>query len=180
MRRNYCRSILLLGYPASHSLWINLWTRMVSELSCHLWEATIVWTPALSVVYICVCWPLKRGVYTITSLLLQHRRYLLLLCCLHYQPSQGVTLFTLSRVSPRISIKGREPLGHSSLGLALGLGSRPRRVRAHIIFHGGSFLLARPSADVHFCGGVCFCWSCWGKHLLEVCIESTRLLLGLD
>ena len=27
---------------------------MVSELSCHLWEATILWTPALSVVYICV------------------------------------------------------------------------------------------------------------------------------
>ena len=38
MRRNYCRSILLLWYPPSHSLWINLWTCMVSELSCHLWK----------------------------------------------------------------------------------------------------------------------------------------------
>ena len=92
MRRNYCRSILLLWYPPSHSLWINLWTCMVSELSCHLWEATIVWTPVLSVVYICVCWPPKRRVYTITSLLLQHSKYLLLLCCLPHLPSQGVTL----------------------------------------------------------------------------------------
>ena len=57
---------------------------MVSELSCHLWEATIVWTPVLSVVYICVCWPPKRRVYTITSLLLHHRNNLLLLCCLPY------------------------------------------------------------------------------------------------
>ena len=95
MRRNYCRSILLLWYPSSHSLWINLWTCMVSELSCHLWEATIVWTPALSVVYICVCWPPKRRVHTITSLLLQHRKYLLLLCCLPYLPSQGVTLISI-------------------------------------------------------------------------------------
>ena len=61
-----------LRYPPSHSFWINLWTCMVSELSCHLWEATIVWTPALSVVYICLCRPPKRRVYTITSLLLQH------------------------------------------------------------------------------------------------------------
>ena len=38
----------------------------------YLWEATIVWTPALSVVYICLCRPPKRRVYTITSLLLQH------------------------------------------------------------------------------------------------------------
>ena len=84
MRRNYCRSILLLWYPPSRSLWINLWTCMVSELCCHLWEATIVWTLALSVVYICVCWPPKRRVYTITSLLLHHRNNLLLLCCLPY------------------------------------------------------------------------------------------------
>ena len=60
MRRNYCRSILLLWYPPPHSLWINLWTCMVSKLSCHLWEAIIVWIRALSVVYICVCWPPKR------------------------------------------------------------------------------------------------------------------------
>ena len=88
------RSILSLWYPPYHSLWINLWTCMVSELSCHLWEAAIVWTPALSVVCICVCWPPKRRVYTITSLLLQHRKYLLLLCCLPYLPSQGVTLLS--------------------------------------------------------------------------------------
>ena len=67
---------------------------MVSELSCHLWKATIVWTPALSAVYICVCWPPKRRVYTITSLLLQHRTYLLLLCCQPYLPSQGVSLLS--------------------------------------------------------------------------------------
>ena len=96
MQRIYCRSILLLWYRPSHSLWINLWTCMVSELSCHIWEATIVWTPALSVVYIWVCWPPKRRVYTITSPLLQHRKYLLLLCCLPYLPSQGVTLFERS------------------------------------------------------------------------------------
>ena len=67
---------------------------MVSELSCHIWEATIVGVPALSVVYICVCWPPKRRVKTITSPLLQHRKYLLLLCCLPYLPSQGVTLLS--------------------------------------------------------------------------------------
>ena len=50
---------------------------MVSELSCDLWEATIVWITALSAVYIRVCWPPKRRVNTITSLLLEH---LLLLC----------------------------------------------------------------------------------------------------
>ena len=94
MRRNYCRSIPLLWYPPSHSLWINLWTCMVSELSCHLREATIVWTPALSVVYICVCWPPMRRVYAITSLLLQNRKHLLLLCCLAYLPSQGVNLLS--------------------------------------------------------------------------------------
>ena len=92
---NVCgRSILLLWYPPSHFLWIKLWTCMVSELSCHLWEATIVWTPALSAVYICVCWLPKRRVYTMTSLLLQHRKYLLLLCCLAYLPSQGVILLS--------------------------------------------------------------------------------------
>ena len=64
MRRNYCRSILLLWYPPSHSLWINLWTCMVSELSRHLWQATIVWTPALSVVYICVCVGHLSAVFT--------------------------------------------------------------------------------------------------------------------
>ena len=102
MRGNYCRKILLLWYPPAHSLWINLWTCMVSELSCHLWEATIVWTPASSVVYICVCWPPKRRVYTITSLLLQHRKYLLLLFCLPYLPSQCVTLLSanVGRHSP--------------------------------------------------------------------------------
>ena len=30
MRRNYCCSILFLWYPPSHSLWIILWTCMVS------------------------------------------------------------------------------------------------------------------------------------------------------
>ena len=44
--------------------------------------------------FISVCWPPKRRVYTITSLLLQHRKYLLLLCCLPYLPSQGVTLLS--------------------------------------------------------------------------------------
>ena len=112
MRRSYCRSILLLWYPPPHSLWINLWTCMVSELSCHLWEATIVWTPAFSV-YIGVCWPRKSRIYTITSLLLHHRKCLLSICCLPYLPSQGVTLLSAnvgrhslcSRVSLRISIK---------------------------------------------------------------------------
>ena len=44
--------------------------------------------------FISVCWPPKRRVYTITSLLLQHRKYLLLLCCLPYLPIQGVTLLS--------------------------------------------------------------------------------------
>ena len=48
----------------------------------------------LSVVHICVCWPPKRRVYIIASLLLQHRKYLILLCCLPYLPSQGVTLLS--------------------------------------------------------------------------------------
>ena len=42
----------------------------------------------------CVCWLPKRRVYTITSLLLQHRKYRLHLCCLPYLPSQGVTLLS--------------------------------------------------------------------------------------
>ena len=52
--------------------------------------------------FISVCWPPKRRVYTITSLLLQHRKYLLLLCCLPYLPSQGVTLLStnVGRHSP--------------------------------------------------------------------------------
>ena len=90
----YCRSIFLLWNPLSQSLWINLWTCMVFELSWHLSEATIVWTPALSAVYICVCWPPKRRVYTMTLLLLQHGRYPLLPCCLPYLPSQGVTFLS--------------------------------------------------------------------------------------
>ena len=95
---NVCAGITAVAFSCcgilhlTLSLWINLWACMVSELSCHLWEATIVWTPALSVVYSCVCWPPKCRVYTITSLVLQHRKYLLLLCCLPYRPSHGVTL----------------------------------------------------------------------------------------
>ena len=44
--------------------------------------------------FISVCWPPKRRVYTITSLLLQNRKYLLLFCCLPCLPSQGVTLLS--------------------------------------------------------------------------------------
>ena len=78
---------------------------MVSELPCHPWEATIVWTPALSVVYIGVCWPPKRRIDTITSLLLQHRKYLLPFCCLPYLPSQGVTLLSVDTASVHV-VKG--------------------------------------------------------------------------
>ena len=38
--------------------------------------------------FISVCWPPKRRVYIITSLLLQHRKYLLLFCCLPYLPAK--------------------------------------------------------------------------------------------
>ena len=54
MQRNYCRSILLLWYRPSHSLWINLWTCMVSELSRHLWEATIGLLHFLWFISVCV------------------------------------------------------------------------------------------------------------------------------
>ena len=91
---NVCGGIPTVAFSCCGILHLTLWTCMVSELSCHLWEAIIVWTPALSVVYICVSWPPKRRVYTITSMLLQHRKYLLLLCCLPYLPSQGVTLLS--------------------------------------------------------------------------------------
>ena len=74
---------------------------------------------------------------------------------------------------------GHEPLRHSPLGLGLGLGSTAACTRTHHFPRGEFFLLARSSADVHFCRGVC-CWSCWRKLLLKVYIESTRLILGLD
>ena len=44
--------------------------------------------------FISACWPPKCRVYTTTSLLLRHRRHLLLPCCLPYLPSQGVTLLS--------------------------------------------------------------------------------------
>ena len=43
---------------------------------------------------VCVGQLTKRRVYTITTLLLQHRRYLLLLCYLPYLPSQDVTFLS--------------------------------------------------------------------------------------
>ena len=73
MWRNYCRSVISLQEPLPHSLWISL------DLHGIL---AIVWTPAYSVVFICVCWPPKRRVYNITPSSLLHRKYLLLLCCL--------------------------------------------------------------------------------------------------
>ena len=71
MRRNYCRSVISLQEPLPHSLWMSL------DLHGIL---AIVWTPAYSVVSICVCWPPKRRVYNVTSSSLLHRKYLLLLC----------------------------------------------------------------------------------------------------
>ena len=73
MRRNYCRSVISLQEPLPHSLWISL------DLHGIL---AIVWTPAYSVVSICVCWPPKRRAYNTTPSSLLHRKYLLLLCCL--------------------------------------------------------------------------------------------------
>ena len=73
MRRNCCRSVISLQEPLPHALWISL------DLHGIL---AIVWTTEYSVVSICVCWPLKRRVYNITSSSLLHRKYLLLLCCL--------------------------------------------------------------------------------------------------
>ena len=73
MRWNYGRSVTSLQEPLFDSLWISL------DLHGIL---AIVWTPAYSVVSICVCWPPKRRVYNITSSSLLHRKYLLLLCCL--------------------------------------------------------------------------------------------------
>ena len=46
MRRNYCRSAILLQEPVPHSLWITLDLHVI---------LAIVWTPAYSVVfYLCV------------------------------------------------------------------------------------------------------------------------------
>ena len=64
MRRNYCRSVISLQESLPHSLWISLVLYGI---------LAIVWTPAYAVVSICVCWPPKRRVHTITSLLIQHR-----------------------------------------------------------------------------------------------------------
>ena len=73
MQRNYCRSVISLQEPLPHSLWISL--NLYGILA-------IVWTPAYSVVSICVRWPPKRRVHNITSSTLLHRKYPLLLCCL--------------------------------------------------------------------------------------------------
>ena len=84
-RRNYCRGVISVQENLPHSLWVSL------DLHDIL---AIIWTPAYPVVSICLCWPPKRRVYNITSLLLQHRKHLLLLCCLHYLPIQGVTILS--------------------------------------------------------------------------------------
>ena len=57
MRRNYGRSVTSLQEPLFDSLWISL------DLHGIL---AIVWTPAYSVVSICVCWPPKRRVYNLS------------------------------------------------------------------------------------------------------------------
>ena len=89
MRRNYCRSVIWLKEPLPHSLWISL------DLHGIL---AIVWTPAYSVVSICVCWPPKRRVYNITSSSLLHRKYLLLLCCLLKVPQYQLALIDTASV----------------------------------------------------------------------------------
>ena len=60
------------------------------------------WYPSCPVIYgklpssglLHYLWFISVCVYTITSLLSQQRKYLLLLCCLPYLPSQGVTLLS--------------------------------------------------------------------------------------
>ena len=67
MRGNYCRSLISLEEPLPHSLWISLDLHGILAM---------VWTPTYSVVSICVCWPPKRRVYSITSSSLMHRMHL--------------------------------------------------------------------------------------------------------
>ena len=75
---NVCGGITAVVLSRCRSLYLTL---LWISLDLHGILA-IVWTPAYSVISICVCWPPKRCVYNITSSSLLHRTYLLLLCCL--------------------------------------------------------------------------------------------------
>ena len=63
----------LVGGSSTSLLCGFLWIGMVSYMSYHLWEASIVWTSVYSVVYISVCWPPTRRIYSITQSSLQYR-----------------------------------------------------------------------------------------------------------
>ena len=100
MRKKYCPRVISLQEHLPHSLRISM------DLHGIL---AIVWTPAYSVAYICVCCPPKRLVYNIPSSSLLHRKYLLRLCCLLKSVAVSASadrqpLSTLSRASPSISV----------------------------------------------------------------------------
>ena len=158
MRRNYCRSVISLQEPLPHSLWISL------DLHGIL---AIVWTPAYSVVSICVCWPPKRHVYNIASSSLLHRKYLLL-CCL---PKVSQYLLALiDTASVHIVKVNSQHIHNRSLVcwlelelerdawlvsvVAASIVGPCRRARTHILSTGRSFLLLECAS-----AGVCFCWS---------------------
>ena len=179
MRRNYCRSVISLQEPLPQSLWVSL------DLHGIL---AIVWTPAYSVVCVCVCWPPKRRVYNTTPSSLLHTKYLLLLCCLLKVSQYRLALIDTASVHivEGISQHIRSRSCACWLKLKLQRGGAAsvvgpsRRARTHILSTGGSFLPECASS-----AGVCFCWSEmlleWPEELqLEVCIESTRLLRGPD
>ena len=159
MRKKYCPRVISLQEHLPHSLWISM------DLHGIL---AIVWTPAFSVVSICVCWPPKRRVYNITSSSLLHRKYLLLLCCLLKVSQYRLALIdpasvhVVKGISQHIHDRSRACWLEHELErdvwlvwvVAASVVGPCRRVRTHIRSTGGIFLLLECAS-----AGMCFCWS---------------------
>ena len=87
---NVCGGItaVVLSRCRSLYLWISLDLHGILAIG---------WTPAYSVLSICVCWPPKRRIYHITSSLL-HIKYVLPLCCLLKVSQYQLTLIDTASV----------------------------------------------------------------------------------
>ena len=110
---NVCGGItaVVLSRCRSLYLWISLDLHGILAIG---------WTPAYSVLSICVCWPPKRRIYHITSSLL-HIKYVLPLCCLLKVSQYQLTLIDTASVH---IVNGISQRIHSSVGrlLILNLG----------------------------------------------------------
>ena len=136
MRRNFCRCVISWQEPLPHSLWISLDPHDI---------LAIVWTPAYSVVSICVCWPPKRRVHNITSSSLLHRKHPLLFCCLLKVSQYRRALIDTASVHV---VKGISQHIHSIL-YGLTFGKEGRRAMSYISVTG--VIDASNSSHVSLC-----------------------------